>query len=342
LADVECRLQAEPARWLVTGAAGFIGSHLVQRLLELGQTVVALDNYSTGHPHNLEDVRRGLEGSGHEGAWARLTIVEGDVRDAATCVRLCAQVDHVLHQAAIGSVPRSVADPRGTHESNVDGFFNALEGARAGGCRSFVYASSSSVYGDHPALPKVEADVGRPLSPYAATKRLGELYAAAYARCYGLAAIGLRYFNVVGSRQDPEGAYAAVVPRWIAALRRGQAPVIYGDGLTTRDFCPVANAVNANLLAARAGSEAGGSVFNVALGGTTSLLELFALLRDALADLGAPCRDIEPVFEDFRPGDIRHSRASIQAARDGLGYEPAIDLRGGLQETVEWFWTRRG
>lgn len=332
IAKLEQDLRDKPRRWLVTGAAGFVGSHLVERLLGLGQAVVGLDDFSTGHRENLTSVRSTVG----ETAWEAFTLIEGDIRDRDACKTACEGIEHVLHQAALGSVPRSIKDPAATHSVNVDGFINMLEAARAEGCASFVYASSSSVYGDHPDLPKREPAVGNPLSPYAASKRCNEIYASAWREAYGSKIYGLRYFNVVGARQDPNGAYAAVVPRWASALIAGERPVLYGDGKTSRDFCPVRNVTQANLLAACA-SEHPGGVFNVALGGRMTLIELFEALRAALSELGAPCADIEFERADFRPGDVRHSQAETNALRE-LGYEPEQDLASGLRETAKWFW----
>lgn len=328
-------LQATPRRWLVTGAAGFIGSHLVERLLQLGQEVVGLDNFSTGRRSNLDDVRARVG----DDAWARFTLIAADVCDPAACRAAAEGAQHVLHQAALGSVPRSILEPVASFAANVEGLVHVLEAARAASCRSVVYASSSSVYGDHPALPKREHELGLPLSPYAATKRCDEVLAAAWSRSYALPITGLRYFNVVGPRQDPEGAYAAVVPRWIAELAAGRAPTIFGDGETSRDFCPVANVVQANLLAAASppGMGDGEAVFNIALGGRTTLNELFQLLRDGMAALGSPCAGLTAQYEDFRPGDIRHSLADIDRARSQLGYAPEVGLAEALQETMAWF-----
>lgn len=337
IAALAAELQGASRRWLVTGAAGFIGSHLVERLLALGQEVVGFDNFSTGRRSNLDDVRACV---GDE-AWGRFTLVEADIRDPGACRAAAEGVQHVLHQAALGSVPRSIREPVATFAANVEGFVQVLEAARAASCRSVVYASSSSVYGDHPALPKREPELGRPLSPYAASKRCDEVLAAAWSGSYALPITGLRYFNVVGPRQDPEGAYAAVVPRWIAELATGRAPTIFGDGETSRDFCPVANVVQANLLAAVSPPASGEGVFNIALGGRTTLNELFGLLRDGMAALGAPCAGIDARHEDFRPGDIRHSLADIARARTELGYEPDVGLAEALRETMAWFWTRR-
>jgi len=324
-------------KWLVTGAAGFIGSHLVEELLRRGQQVRAFDNFSTGSHANLEDV---AERVGDE-PWQRFELCEGDLRSPEDCALAADGTQRVLHEAALGSVPRSVEDPATTHASNVDGTLNLLVAARDAGCERFVYASSSSVYGDDPELPKVEAAIGRPLSPYAAGKRMAELYADVFQRNYGLPCVGLRYFNVFGPRQDPEGAYAAVIPRWTSALVEGREVVVYGDGETSRDFCPVANVVQANLLAALAPAAAEARVYNVGLGGRTTLTELFSLIRDGLVRCGVDVGGVEPRHEEFRPGDVRHSLASIEAIRGDLGYEPSVDLVDGMRRTLEWFLAAR-
>ncbi|HYE70735.1 MAG TPA: SDR family oxidoreductase [Aquabacterium sp.] len=330
-------LRQAPRTWLVTGAAGFIGSHLIETLLELGQQVVALDNFATGHRHNLDDVKASVG----EAAWARLRFIEGDIRRLDDCRRACEGVELVLHQAALGSVPRSLADPITTNEVNISGFLNMLVAARDAGAQRFVYAASSSTYGDHPGLPKVEQAIGNPLSPYAVTKYVNELYASVFARSYGLASVGLRYFNVFGPRQDPAGAYAAVVPRWAAAMLSGDTVYINGDGQTSRDFCFVANAVQANLLAATTTrTEALNEVYNVAVGDQTTLNELHAMLGEQLRAL-RPGLDIgAPVYRDFRAGDVRHSRADIGKARTLLGYEPTHDIRAGMAVVAGWYTQR--
>lgn len=330
--QLQQELRARPRRWLVTGAAGFIGSHVLETLLGLGQEVTALDNFSTGKLENLASARQAVG----EAAWRRLRFLEGDIRDLDACRQAMQGVELVVHQAALGSVPRSLARPLTSHAVNVDGFLNVLEAAREAGVERISYASSSSVYGDHPALPKQEDAIGRPLSPYAATKRVDEVYAGVYHRSYGLEAHGLRYFNVVGPRQDPEGPYAAVVPRWIATFLAGERPRIHGDGETSRDFCPVANVVQANLLAATTGGIEP-TVFNIALGGRTTLNTLFEVLRDELAALGVDCAGFEPEYGDFRPGDVRHSQADVSRARELLGYAPDVSLEEALAETVAWF-----
>ena len=316
--------------WLVTGSAGFIGSHLVETLLGLNQQVAGLDNFSTGHRENL----RQIEDAVGPQAWKRHRFIEGSVADLETCREACRRADIVLHQAALGSVPRSIADPLATHAANVTGFANLLVAARDAKAKRFVYASSSSAYGDHEGLPKVEDVTGRPLSPYAASKSTNELYADVFARCYGVEVVGLRYFNVFGPRQDPEGAYAAVIPRWIRAMLLGEAVEINGDGETTRDFCFVANAVQANLLAALTGNpQAVNQVYNVAVGESTSLNQLFEILRSLLVHTPA----IRRVHRPFREGDVRHSRADISLARRLLGYEPTHTLSSGLCEALPWY-----
>ena len=323
-------LKRSPTRWLVTGAAGFVGSHIAEKLIELGQDVVALDDFSTGERNNIRylDARAAATGG-------RFEFIEGDIRNRQVCDQATRGVQYISHQAALGSVPRSLKHPEETHQVNVDGTVNILLSARASGVEGIAYASSSSVYGDHPALPKREAEIGLPLSPYALSKRVCEQYAQNYFHCFDLASIGLRYFNVVGPRQSPTGPYAAVVPRWLDALRRKEAPVIYGDGKTSRDFCPVENVVQANLLAATASRPSQGRVFNVALGGQTTLLELFSLLQELLVAKGVDCAAIKPRRTEFRPGDIRHSRADIKMAQELLGYHPTTTLRTGLTNLVE-------
>lgn len=326
-------LRAAPKTWLVTGAAGFIGSHLTETLLRLGQRVTGFDNFATGRRGNLAAVEAATGADG----WARFRLVEGDIRDAAQCEAACSGADYVLHQAALGSVPRSLERPLDTHQANVDGFVNMLIAARTAGVRRFVYASSSSVYGDSPVLPKSEPHIGQPLSPYAASKWINEIYAGVFARSYGFSAVGLRYFNVFGPRQDPDGPYAAVLPRWMAALGRGENIAIFGDGETSRDFCYVANAVQANLLAAAsAGDEVRGEAFNVAVSGRTSLNTLFALLKEQLVVRGAAPATAVAEYRDFRAGDVRHSQADISKAERLLGYAPTHSLEQGLEETVAW------
>jgi UDP-N-acetylglucosamine 4-epimerase len=327
------RLSTQRHTWLVTGAAGFIGSHLVETLLRLDQTVVGLDNFSTGHQRNLDEVQALVSPQ----QWQRFRFERGDIRELADCQRACAGVEYVLHQAALGSVPRSIEDPLITHASNITGFVNMQVAARDAGVKRFVYAASSSTYGDHPGLPKVEDQIGKPLSPYAVTKYVNELYADVFARCYGLQSIGLRYFNVFGPRQDPEGAYAAVIPKWVASLIRGETVYINGDGETSRDFCFVANAVQANLLAATTDNpDAINQVYNVAVGDRTTLNDLYALLRDGLKALGK-AGDAQPVHRGFREGDVRHSQADVGKAHNLLGYTPTHRIAQGITVSMSWY-----
>jgi len=327
-------LRQSPRRWLITGVAGFIGSHLLETLLKLDQKVVGLDNFATGYARNLDEVRAAAGAA----AWRNFTFIEGDIRSLADCRQACAGLDFVLHHAALGSVPRSIEDPLATHEANLTGFVNMLLAARDAGVARFIYAASSSTYGDHPGLPKVEDAIGRPLSPYAVTKLANELYADVFARCYGMATIGLRYFNIFGSRQDPDGAYAAVIPKWIAQLIGGEPVTINGDGETSRDFCYVENAVQANLLAATATDDAAlNQVYNVAAGERTTLNELFELERALLAERFPQVRERGPRYGAFRDGDVRHSQADISKAQSLLGYAPTHRVREGLGEAMSWY-----
>ena len=332
LADMRLTLDGDRT-WCVTGAAGFIGSHLVETLLAGGQRVTGLDNFATGHRRNLDDVRAAV---GDE-AWSRFRFVEGDLREPDDCARAAEGADAVLHQAALGSVPRSIKDPKTSHDVNVTGFLNMLVAARDVGAGRFVYASSSSVYGDHPGLPKVESATGTPLSPYAVTKATDELYARTFQDHYGLEAVGLRYFNVFGRRQDPDGAYAAVMPRWIGELLSGQRPAIFGDGETSRDFCYVANVVQANLRAAVAPSTATRAVYNVAYGERTTLNELYAAIVSGI-EARRPGLDLpDAEYGPERPGDVRHSLADVSRARDALGYAPTHSAAEGLEESLDWY-----
>jgi UDP-N-acetylglucosamine/UDP-N-acetylgalactosamine 4-epimerase len=320
--------------WLVTGVAGFIGSTLLEALLRRGHRVVGLDNFSTGYRHNLELVRAAVG----EEPWQRFHFIEGDIRSLATCHQACAGVDIVLHEAALGSVPRSLEDPIATHECNVTGFLNMLVAARDAKVGRFIYAASSAAYGDHEASPKVEDQIGRPLSPYGAGKHMNELYADTFARCYGLKVIGLRYFNVFGARQDPEGAYAAVIPQWIAAMLAGKPVYINGDGETARDFCYVENVVQANLLAGTiANPEALNQVYNIAVGERTTLNQLFELLRAGVSRGKAHLSVAPAVYRDFRPGDVRFSLADISKAQRLLGYRPAYHVQEGLDKAIGWY-----
>jgi len=331
--EVQKHLAQHSYHWLVTGAAGFIGSNLVEALLKLNQRVTGLDNFATGHRHNLEQVKDAVT----EGAWMKFNFIEGDIRNRADCVRACEGVDFVLHQAALGSVSRSIDDPLTTNAVNIDGFLNMLVAARDAGARRFVYAASSSTYGDHPGLPKIEDRIGKPLSPYAVTKYVNELYADVFARTYGMEAIGLRYFNVFGPRQDPHGAYAAVIPQWVSALIRNQPLRINGDGETSRDFCYVENVVQANILAATADREAANQVYNIALGDRTSLNELYAMMRALLAERFAHVAGHQPQYGEFRRGDVRHSQADIGKAASLLGYQPTHRIGEGLKQAMDWY-----
>ena len=327
-------LRNSPKRWLLTGAAGFIGSNLLERLLTLEQRVIGLDNFSTGKNTNLEQVR---EHVGEE-RWGRFELLQGDIQDRELCAKACAGADYVLHQAALGSVPASLANPVDSHQSNVSGFLNVLLAARDAQVKRFVYASSSAVYGDDAKLPKLEESIGAPLSPYAATKLMNEIYAGTFARCYGIESIGLRYFNVFGPKQDPAGAYAAVIPLWVASLLKRQPVYINGDGETSRDFCYVADVVQANILAAvTRKKEATNQIYNVGLGQRTTLNQLFELLQTALRRLEPGLAEQKPRYRDFRPGDIRHSLADISQARRSLGYEPTHQIGQGLELAMEWY-----
>jgi UDP-N-acetylglucosamine 4-epimerase len=332
--DLLARLPTAPKTWLITGVAGFIGSNLLETLLNLDQRVVGLDNFATGHRHNLDQVQ-GLVSAER---WARFRFIEGDIRSLDDCRQACSGVDYVLHQAALGSVPRSLEDPITTNQANIDGFLNMLVAARDAQVARFVYAASSSTYGDHPGLPKVEDRIGKPLSPYAVTKLVNEQYADVFARAYGFKTIGLRYFNIFGPRQDPAGAYAAVVPKWTAAMINNETVWINGDGETSRDFCYIANAVQANLLAATAEHpDAANQVYNVAVGERTSLNELFEGIRALLAPRYPHLDGYKPSYRDFRAGDVRHSLADISKAASLLGYAPSHRIADGLREAMDWY-----
>ena len=327
------QLKQNPKTWLVTGVAGFIGSNLLETLLKLDQTVVGLDNFATGHQHNLDEVQSLVSTE----QWAKFSFIEGDIRNLEDCHKACTAVDYVLHQAALGSVPRSIADPITTNAANITGFLNMLTAARDAEVKSFTYAASSSTYGDHPALPKVEENIGKPLSPYAVTKYVNELYADVFARTYGFKAIGLRYFNVFGKRQDPNGAYAAVIPKWTAAMIAGDDVFINGDGETSRDFCFIENTVQANILAATTqNEEAKNQVYNVAVGDRTTLNDLFKGIKAALNENGVTYTK-EPVYRDFRAGDVRHSQASIEKIKSLLAYQPQFVIAQGIDQAMPWY-----
>jgi UDP-N-acetylglucosamine 4-epimerase len=346
--QLKTRLAAEQHTWLVTGVAGFIGSNLLETLLKLDQRVVGLDNFATGHQHNLDEVQSSLT----QAQWANFNFIQGDIRNLDDCSTAMLftpsprvgegarqfPVEYVLHQAALGSVPRSIEDPIGTNQTNIDGFLNMLVAARDAKVRRFVYAASSSTYGDHPALPKVEDNIGKPLSPYAVTKYVNELYADVFARTYGFKSIGLRYFNIFGPRQDPNGAYAAVIPKWIASMIKGEPVYINGDGETSRDFCFIENVRQINLLAATSENpEASNQVYNVAVGDRTTLNQLYEHLHLNLLPGYPHLQGVKPVYRDFRSGDVRHSLADISKAVSRLGYQPTHRIGDGLKVSMEWY-----
>lgn len=327
------QLKQNPKTWLVTGVAGFIGSNLLETLLKLDQTVVGLDNFATGHQYNLDEVQSLVSAE----QWGKFSFIEGDIRNLEDCQKACSGVDYVLHQAALGSVPRSIADPITTNAANITGFLNMLVAARDAHVSSFTYAASSSTYGDHPALPKVEENIGNPLSPYAVTKYVNELYADVFARTYGFKAIGLRYFNVFGKRQDPNGAYAAVIPKWTAAMIAGDDVFINGDGETSRDFCFIENTVQANILAATTqNEEAKNQVYNVAVGDRTTLNDLFNAIKAALNENGVTYTKA-PIYREFRAGDVRHSQADVSKIKNLLGYDPIFVISKGVENAMPWY-----
>ncbi len=325
-------LQTNPKSWLVTGVAGFIGSNLLETLLKLNQKVRGLDNFSTGFQHNLDEVQSRVSAQ----QWQNFSLTEGDICKLETCEQVVEGVDYILHQAALGSVPRSIADPVTTNLVNISGFLNMLQAAKNANVESFTYAASSSTYGDSPALPKVEKNIGKPLSPYAVTKYVNELYADVFAKTYGFKTIGLRYFNVFGQRQNPNGAYAAVIPKWTSSLIQGEQVFINGDGETSRDFCFIENTVQMNLLAATAPEEAKNQVYNVALGDRTTLNELFASIKCALEENGVKAQ-LSPVYREFREGDVRHSQADISKAKNALGYSPEYRIAEGISKAMPWY-----
>lgn len=331
--SIKAQLQQTPKVWLITGVAGFIGSNLLETLLKLDQTVIGLDNFITGHQHNLDEVQEEVS----KQQWQRFSMIKGDIRQLDDCRQATEGVDYVLHQAALGSVPRSIEDPIATNQANINGFLNMLVAARDAKVSSFTYAASSSTYGDHPDLPKVEEKIGKPLSPYAVTKVVNELYADVFAKTYGFKCIGLRYFNIFGKRQDPNGAYAAVIPKWIAAMLNNDTIYINGDGETSRDFCFIDNAVQANILSATANTEAKGEVYNVAVGDRTSLNQLFDELKQRV-EQQASIQDIaDPIYRDFRAGDVKHSLADISKGKEKLGYRPVYRISEGLDIAMNWY-----
>lgn len=331
--ELKNRLSGERQTWLITGVAGFIGSNLLETLLNLNQRVVGLDNLETGYQHNLDEVERLVK----KEAWENFRFIEGDIRKLEDCQRACEGVDHVLHQAALGSVPRSLANPIATNETNISGFLNMLVASRDQQVASFTYAASSSTYGDHPGLPKIEHVIGKPLSPYAVTKYVNELYAEVFSRSYGFDSIGLRYFNVFGKRQNPNGAYAAVIPKWISALLKKEPVYINGDGESSRDFCYIENVMQANLLAAMTDSkEVKNNIYNVAVGDRTTLKNLFKILQDGLIEIGIKTVQ-QPLFRNFRAGDVLHSHANVDKAKKNLGYCPTHRIEEGIAVALSWY-----
>ncbi|GLS82861.1 SDR family oxidoreductase [Paraferrimonas haliotis] len=330
--QIQQELSQEPKTWLVTGVAGFIGSNLLEKLLKLNQKVIGLENFATGHQYNLDEVKDKVTAE----SWKNFTFIEGDIRNYGDCEKALTGVDYVLHQAALGSVPRSIADPITTNSANITGFINMLMAAKEQGVKSFTYAASSSTYGDHPALPKVEENIGNPLSPYAVTKYVNELYASVFAKTYGFKAIGLRYFNVFGPRQDPNGAYAAVIPKWTAAMINGEDVFVNGDGETSRDFCFIDNVVEMNILAATASDEAKDEVYNVAVGDRTTLNELYETINSSLTEHGVLIQG-NLNYRDFRVGDVRHSQADVSKAKSKLGYTGIYCIGEGISIAMPWY-----
>ena len=330
--NTQVQLKSKPKVWLITGVAGFIGSNLLEQLLVLDQTVVGLDNFATGYSRNLDEVQNSVT----EAQWQKFNFIEGDIREYETCISAVEGVDYVLHQAALGSVPRSIEDPISSNSVNISGFLNILHASKQEKVKSFTYAASSSTYGDHLELPKVEENIGNPLSPYAVTKYVNELYAGVYSRSYGFKTIGLRYFNVFGKRQDPNGAYAAVIPKWTIAMIKGDKLFINGDGKTSRDFCFIENTVQMNILAATAKDDAKDQVYNVAVGDRTTLYELYLAIKKSLASRGI-YEKVEPTYRDFRVGDVRHSQADINKAKEGLGYNPEFTILEGIDKVMPWY-----
>jgi len=326
------KLPNNPKTWLVTGVAGFIGSNILEHLLQLNQKVIGLDNFATGHQHNLDEVRSLVS----DDQWLNFNMMEGDVRTLEDCRKACKGVDYVLHQAALGSVPRSIYDPITSNATNIDGFLNMLVAARDEDVKSFTYAASSSTYGDHPGLPKVEDVIGRPLSPYAVTKYVNELYAEVFSKTYGFKTVGLRYFNVFGKRQDPDGAYAAVIPKWTAAMIKGAEVRINGDGETSRDFCYIDNVIQMNILAATSEMDTRHQVYNVAVGDRTTLNELYQAIKNALSHNNISVEQL-PVYLEFREGDIRHSLADISKAKNNLQYSNPVDIYEGISRAINWY-----
>ena len=333
---LKVRLSTEPHTWLITGVAGFIGSNLLEALLILNQKVVGLDNFATGYQHNLDEVKSTVTPK----QWDNFKFIEGDICSQEICRAACKRVEYVLHQAALGSVPRSLIDPIATNATNISGFLNMLMAARDENVTSFTYAASSSTYGDHPALPKVEGIIGKPLSPYAVTKYVNELYANVFSDCYGLKSAGLRYFNVFGKRQNPNGAYAAVIPKWIGSFLNGEAIYINGDGSASRDYCYIENAIQANLLAAiNCDGTNGSQIYNVAVGDRTTLNELFIIIQNAINKHGVD-NNSKPIYRGERSGDVKHSQADITKINNSFGYRPEYSLAEGISIAAKWYFSQ--
>jgi UDP-N-acetylglucosamine/UDP-N-acetylgalactosamine 4-epimerase len=331
-------LKNNQSTWLVTGVAGFIGSNLLEKLLILNQKVVGLDNFDTGHQHNIDQAIEDANKATGKDLSGNFKFIDGDIRKLEDCQQACSGVDYVLHQAALGSVPRSIEDPINTNRANIDGFLNMLVASKDANVKRFVYAASSSTYGDHPDLPKVEGKIGNPLSPYAVTKVVNELYASVFAKTYGFKTVGLRYFNIFGKRQDPDGAYAAVIPKWVAAILNKEDVFINGDGETSRDFCYIDNTVQMNFLAATTENDkAVDQIYNVALNDRTSLKKLYQMIEERLIQRTKGLNKKEPIYRDFRAGDVRHSQANIDKARTLLGYQPKYMVSKGLNEAMDWY-----
>ena len=331
-------LKDNTSTWLVTGVAGFIGSNLLERLLVLNQKVVGLDNFDTGYQHNIDQAIEDANNTSGKNLSNNFKFINGDIRNLDDCKEACKGVHYVLHQAALGSVPRSIENPINTNRANIDGFLNMLVSSKDARVRRFVYAASSSTYGDHPALPKVEDKIGTPLSPYAVTKVVNELYANVFAKTYNFKTIGLRYFNIFGKKQNPNGSYAAVIPKWVSSILNKEDVFINGDGETSRDFCYIDNALQINLLAATTSNDkATNQVYNVALNDRTSLNKLYQMIEDRLIKGTKGLKKKEPIYRDFRPGDVRHSQANIEKAQTLLGYEPNYKISQGMDETIDWY-----
>ena len=336
--ELQKHLKNNQSTWLVTGVAGFIGSNLLEKLLILNQKVVGLDNFDTGNQSNIDQAIKDSEKATGKSLSSNFNFINGDIRELKDCQKACNGIDYVLHQAALGSVPRSIEDPINTNRANIDGFLNMLVASKDAKVRRFVYAASSSTYGDHPDLPKVEDKIGNPLSPYAVTKLVNELYARVFSRTYGFKAIGLRYFNIFGKRQNPNGSYAAVIPKWASAIINKESVFINGDGETSRDFCYIDNAVQMNLLAATCEDDIStDQIYNVALNDRTTLNKLYQMIEERAVQRVNGLEKQSPIYRDFRPGDVVHSQANISKAKELLGYQPRYKISDGMDELIDWY-----